>query len=164
MKTVLIAGIVIVGIFLIVLAFIPLGIEPLTEVYFENHTALPAYLFLDKPYNFSFTIHNLEYQKMRYEYSIDAYSENDTLLYNIDSGELLMFDNETKTTNEQFIMNNTFNRTKIVVNVTKDLSLEDPKFKHKLWWPDPNYPMSIDIHFWVEEITGPQIIITNNSE
>lgn len=164
MKTVLIAGIVIVGIFLIVLAFIPLGIEPLTEVYFENHTALPAYLFLDKPYNFSFTIHNLEYQKMRYEYSIDAYSEDDTLLYNIDSGELLMFDNETKTTNEQFIMNDNFNRTKIVVNVTKDLSLEDPKFKHKLWWPDPNYPMSIDIHFWVEEITGPQIIITNNTE
>ena len=79
MKTVFIAGIVLLGIFLFVLAFIPLGIEPLTEVYFENHTALPAYLFLDKPYNYSFTVHNLEYQEMKYYYSVDAYDENNTL-------------------------------------------------------------------------------------
>ena len=65
MKTVVIGGVAILAVFLLVLLFIPLGIEPLTEVYFENHTTLPAYLFLDKPYNFSFTIHNLEYQEMK---------------------------------------------------------------------------------------------------
>jgi hypothetical protein len=160
MKAILIAGIIIVGIFLFVLAFIPLGIEPLTEVYFENHTALPAYLFLNQTYNYSFTVHNLEYQEMRYTYSIDAYDENDSLLYNMDFDEFILLDNESKTIDEQFIMNEHFNRTKIVVNVAKDLSLETPSFKKKLWWPDPNYPMSIDISFWIEEITGPQIIIT----
>jgi hypothetical protein len=162
MKAILIGGIVIVGIFLFVLAFIPLGIEPLTEVYFENHTALPAYLFLDKQYNYSFTIHNLEYQQMRYTYTIDAFDENDTLLYNMDSGEFILADNESKTIDERFIMYSHFNRTKIQVNITKDLSLETPSFKNKLWWPDPNYPMNIDIHFWVEEITGPTITITDD--
>ena len=157
MKAVIISGIVLLGVFLFILAFIPLGIEPLTEVYFENHTKLPVYLFLDTPYNYSFTVHNLEYQKMRYVYSIDAYDENESLLYNMDKGEFILNENETKTIKEQFVMHSDFNRTKIVVSVDKDLSLETPKFKKKLWWPDPNYPMSIDIHFWVEQVEGVKI-------
>jgi hypothetical protein len=164
MKTIVIAGIAILAVFLIVLAFIPLGIEPLTEVYFENHTTLPAYLFLDKPYNFSFTIHNLEYQDMRYVYNIGVYDENNTFKYSLDSGEIYLFNNESTTIHEKFVMNEPFGRADIVVNITKDLSLETPSFKKKLWWPDPNYPMNIDIHFWVEEITGPTITITNNTE
>jgi hypothetical protein len=163
MKAILIGGIVILGIFLFILAFIPLGIEPLTEVYFNNHTALPAYLFLDKPYNYSFTVHNLEYQRMRYEYSVDAFDESDKLLYNLDKGEFILEDNQSVRVDDRLIMDEHFNRTKIVLNVQKDLSLETPAFKKKLWWPDPNYPMSIDIHFWVEEIRGPVIIITNNT-
>jgi hypothetical protein len=163
MKTIVIGGVAILAVFLLVLIFIPLGIEPLTEVYFENHTTLPAYLFLDKPYNFSFTIHNLEYQQMRYYYTIDAFDENGTFVKNLDKGEIPLFNNESRTTHESFSMDKHFGRESIVVNITKDLSLETPRFKKKLWWPDPNYPMNIDIHFWVEEITGPQIIITNDS-
>jgi hypothetical protein len=159
MRIVFIAGIVLLGIFLFVLSFIPLGIEPLTEVYFDNHTKLPVYLFPDKPYNYSFSVHNLEYQQMRYYYTIDAYSENDTLLYNMDNGNFILGNNETKTINEQFVMAGEFNRTKIMVRVDKDLSLETPDFKKKLWWPDPNYPMSIDIHFWIEQVEGPSIHI-----
>jgi len=162
MKKVFIAGIVILTIFLIVLSFIPLGIEPLTEMYFENHTALPKYLFLNKPYNFSFTFHNLEYQKMRYVYTINLYDENSTLLYELDSGEFILLNNETKTITEQFTMHNHFPRTKMVVNLEKDLTLETPDFKNKLWWPDPNYPMEINIHFWVEEITGPTVTFTDD--
>jgi hypothetical protein len=151
MKTILIAGIVILAVFLIVLAFIPLGIEPLTEVYFENHTELPSQVSLLQWYNYSFTVHNLEYQNVRYMYSIDAYDENDTLLYNMNKGEFALLNNESKTIDERLSFADNFNRTKIQVNVTKDLSLETPSFKKKLWWPDPNYPMSIDIHFWIEE-------------
>jgi len=162
MKYVLIAGIVIIGIFLIVLSFIPLGIEPLTELYFENHTSLPAYLFLNKPYNFSFTIHNLEYQEVKYGYSVGVYDENETFLYEIDSGEVYLLNNETKTIYEDFSMNKPFGRARIGINVNKDLSPETPDFKKKLWWPDPNYPMEIDIHFWIEEITGPKITITED--
>jgi nicotinic acid mononucleotide adenylyltransferase len=162
MKTILIAGIIIIGVFLFVLAFIPLGIEPLTEVYFENHTQLPVYLFLDKPYNYSFTVHNLEYQKMRYTYTVDTFDENGKLLYNMDKGEFILGMDEKSVIEESFKLAEHFNRTEIVVNVSKDLSLERPKFKNKLWWPDPNYPMSIDIHFWIEEVEGTQIIITKD--
>jgi hypothetical protein len=159
MKTVFIFGIVLLAIFIFVLSYIPLGIEPLTEVYFENHTKLPVYLFLDKPYNYTFSVHNLEYQEMRYTYTIDAFDENGTYLYNMDKDEFILSNNQTRTINEQFVMPGHFNKTQIVINVSKDLSLERPKFKDKLWWPDPNYPMNIDIHFWVEEIEGPTITI-----
>ena len=157
MKTIIIGGAIILTAFLIVLSYIPLGIEPLTELYFENHTELPKYLFLNKPYNFTFTVHNLEYQKMRYNYSIQAYDENETFLYSLDSGEFILENNETETKFEEFTMKSHFPRTKILISISKDLTLETPEFKEKLWWPDPNYPMEINIHFWMEEITGPTI-------
>ena len=162
MKYIIISAVAILVIFLIVLTQIPRGIEPLTELYFENHTTLPAYLFLNKPYNFSFTVHNLEYQEMRYYYTVSAYDENGTFLYNLDSGDFILQNNESQTIPEEFTMANHFSRQQIVVTVNKDLSLETPEFKKKLWWPDPNYPMTVDIHFWIEEITGPQITFTGN--
>ena len=69
-KFIIIAAITILAIFLIALAQIPLGIEPLTELYFENHTTLPKYLFLNKTYNFPFTMRNLEYQEVKYNYTL----------------------------------------------------------------------------------------------
>lgn len=162
MKYVLIGAIVILAAFLIVLSFIPLGIEPLTELYFENHTELPKYLFLNKLYNYSFTVHNLEYQDMKYNYEVNAYDENDTFLYKMDSGEIYLADNETKTVYEEFTMAKPFDRVKINVNIKKDDMGIVPDFKKKLWWPDPNYPEEIDIHLWIEEIKGTQIIITPN--
>jgi len=160
MKYVIISAVAISVIFLVALFYIPLGIEPLTEVYFQNHTKLPKYLFLNKDYNFSFTVHNLEYQKMRYYYNISSYNENDTFLNNLDSGNFILENNESKTIGERFMMKSHFDRQRIVVNIRKDLSLETPEFKKKLWWPDPNYPMKIDIHFWIEEVIGPKITIT----
>jgi len=160
MKWVLIGGIAILAVFLIVLSFIPLGIEPLTELYFENHTSLPAYIFPDKPYNYSFSVHNLEYQDMRYDYNVNAFDEDDNLLYRMDSGEIYLANNETKTIFENFAINGHFGRIKINVDIKKDDLGIVPDFKKKLWWPDPNYPTKINIDFWVEEITGTQIIIT----
>lgn len=160
MKYILIAGVVILALFLVVLSQIPLAIEPLTEMYFENHTKLPVYIFPNQSYNFSFTIRNLEYQKMRYYYDVSAFDENETLISEIDSGEFILENNQSSTLFKDFILNRGFARAKVVVQLDKDISLETPEFKKKLWWPDPNYPMQIDIHFWVEEITGPKIIIT----
>ncbi len=97
---------------------------------------------------------------MKYYYNITSYNENDAFLYEIDSGEFILMNNETKTINETFVMEEHFDRQRIIVNIEKDLSLETPKFKKKLWWSDPNYPMNIDIHFWIEEIRGPTITIT----
>lgn len=97
---------------------------------------------------------------MRYIYDVSAYDEQDNYLYTLDSGEFILKDNETTTIDNNFTMKNHFNKTKIQVNIQKDLSLETPEFKTKLWWPDPNYPMEIGIHFWINEIKGPTITIT----
>jgi len=163
MKKVFIAVAVILIAFIIVLQFIPLGIEPLTELYFENHTKLPVYIFPSQTYNFSFTIHNLEYQEMGYNYSIDVYKDGDNggeYWYTLDSGRVLMGNNESRTIDGKFALSKGFERARIQVVIDKDDLGIVPDFKKKLWWPGPNYPTSIDIHFWVEEIVGPTIIRT----
>lgn len=151
MKYIIIAGIVIVIAFLVVLSFIPLGIEPLTELYLEKHTELPKNVFLNKTYNFSFTTHNLEYQDVQYDYIVNAYDVNNALLFSIDSGSFALANNESKSVNVDYKFDSSFNRAKIQVIITKNL-IGAPEFKRKLWWPDPNYPYTIDIHFWLDEI------------
>lgn len=159
MKYVLIAGIVILAIFLIVLSQIPLGIEPLTELYLNNHTTLPVNVFLYKTYNFSFTTHNLEYQEVEYNYTVNAYDENYSLMFPIDKGSFILYNNQTETTEENYTFNQSFTRSEIEVNITKTL-IGTPEFKKKLWWQDPNYPYSIDIHFWVNQVVGTTVTFT----
>ena len=160
MKYIIIAGLVILAVFLVVLSQIPLGIEPLTEVYLENHTALPKNVYLNKMYNFSFTVHDLEYQNMEYNYAVDVFDVNNTLLFNIANGNFTLANNESKTITENYIFNKSFDRARIEVNITK-IKIEKPWFEKKLWWQDPNYPNNIDIHFWVDEIVITKITITN---
>ena len=159
MKYVIIAGAIILAVFLIVLSFIPLGIEPHTELYLENHTELPKNVYLNKIYNFSFTTHNLEYQDVEYNYSINAYDVNNTLLFKIGEGKFVLSNNESESIEADYAFDKPFYRAKIEVIIGKNL-IGEPEFKRKLWWPDPNYPMEIDIHFWVDEIVKTQIIIT----
>lgn len=159
MKYVLIAGIVILAVFLIVLSQIPLGIEPLTELYIENHTGLPVNVFLGKGYNFSFTTHNLEYQDVMYNYSVEAYDVNKSLLFEVDNGVFTLADNESKTIPVNYTFDSAFKRSEIEVKITKNL-IGTPEFKRKLWWPDPNYPYEIDIHFWVDEIVNTTVTFT----
>jgi len=161
MKYIIIAGIAILIVFLAVLSFIPLGIEPLTELYIKNHTSLPVNVFLNKTYNFSFTTHNLEYQDVEYDYSVRTYDVNNTLLFKIDNGSFTLSNNESETINENYVFDKSFDRAKIEVVINKNL-IGEPEFKRKLWWPDPNYPMEIDIHFWVDEIVPTRIIITKD--
>ena len=151
MKKVLIGGVIILVAFIVVLQFIPLGIEPLTEVYFENHTSLRLNSFPNEEYGFSFSVRNLEYQDMGYDYSVDVYKGED-FWYNLDSGRILIGNNESETVSEKFTLSRGFDRVRIQVVVEKDHLGIVPDFKKKLWWPDPNYPDSIDIHFWTDEI------------
>ena len=159
MKYIIIAGIAILVVFLAVLSFIPLGIEPLTELYIENHTSLPVNVFLEKTYNFSFTTHNLEYQDVEYNYTVNAYDVNNTLLFEIDKGSFTLANNETNTISENYVFDKSFDRAKIEVVINKNL-IGTPEFKRMLWWPDPNYLYTIDVHFWVDEIVPTRIIIT----
>lgn len=161
MKYIIIAGIAILIVFLAVLSFIPLGIEPLTELYIENHTSLPINVFLNKPYNFSFTTHNLEYQDVEYDYSVRTYDVNNTLLEEIGNGSFTLANNESKTIDVSYKFLESFDRAKIEIVINKNL-IGEPEFKRKLWWSDPNYPYKIDVHFWVDEIVPTRIIITKD--
>jgi hypothetical protein len=164
MKYVIISGVVILAVFLFILIQIPKGIEPLTELYLENHTTLPAYLFLNHSYNFSFTVHNLEYTDMKYEYIIEAVNESGDTLFEIDRENISLADNESKTIKENFSFSKPFERAEINVLLNKITSGNDINSKRKFWWKDENYPNSVDIHFWVEEITGPKITITKTNQ
>ena len=157
MKYIIISAVVILAIFLLVLTQIPLGIEPLTELYFEDHTELPKHIFLNQPYDFSFTVNNLEYQDMKYNYNVSVEYPNKT--YEINSGEIFLANNESKTIYEVFTLRENFDRAKINIKITKDHLNITPDFKKKFWWPDPNYPNEINIHLWVEEIVGTTITI-----
>jgi len=159
MKKVFAAGLVILIVFVVVLQFIPLGIEPLTELYFEDHTSLPKYIFPGQSYNFSFSVRNLEYQEMGYDYSVDVY-KGDEFWYTLDSGRVLVGDNESVRVDERFLLSGGFDRARVLINIEKDHLDIVPDFKTKLWWPDPNYPESVDIHFWVEEIVGASVTYT----
>jgi hypothetical protein len=158
MKYIFISAIVIIAVFLAVLSQIPLAIEPLSELYFENHTQFRENIFPDREYNFSFTIHNLEYQKMRYEYFIGAFDVNNSLIMEIDEGEVLLEDNESVTIFQEYSLPKDFLRAKVLITITKDHLNITPEFKKKLWWPDPNYPNEIEIHFWVDEVVPTRII------
>jgi hypothetical protein len=158
MKYILISGIVVILIFLAVLSQIPLGIEPLTELYLENHTKLPINVYLNKTYNFSFTTNNLEYQDVEYYYYVEVLDVNNTSLFKIDEGRFTLANNESRTINENYVFNQPFDRAKIQIRITKNL-IGNPEFKEKLWWQDPNYPNEIDIHFWVDEIVQTKITI-----
>jgi hypothetical protein len=160
MKKVFIAAVIIFLIFIIVLQFIPLGIEPLTELYFENHTSLRANSFPNTDYNFTFTINNLEYQKMAYNYTINILDTNN-LIKKIDSGRISLENNMSTSISSSYNINKGFERAQIKIIIEKDDLGIIPDFKKKLWWPDPNYPKTIDIHFWTDEVTGPTITITH---
>jgi len=157
MKYIIISGIVILAVFLVILAMIPKGIEPLTEMYFENHTSLPKLAFLDREYNFSFTIRNLEFTTMDYEYIIQAFNESGDLIEELNRGWTTLANNESTSINETFIFDKPFERAKVNVLLNKLTSGNEANAKRRFWWKDENYPDSINIHFWVEEITGPKI-------
>jgi hypothetical protein len=87
--------------------------EKFTELYFENSDKLPNVINPGEIYNFTFTIHNLEYQVMNYSYEVYIeYSEHKNM---IRKGNIQLKPNEYSST-KVFVMPNNF-RSKITVNL-----------------------------------------------
>ena len=63
---------------------------------------------------------------------------------------------------QDFMFTDNFDRARINIQIIKIPLEEEPWFKKKLWWEDPNYPTEINIHLWVEEIVGTTITITDD--
>jgi hypothetical protein len=111
--------------FLIATTKIP---ETFTELYFEDHLALPKDIILLKENSFKFTIHNVENKDMLYPYEV--YIEVNGERQSIDKSSVLIKNNEYKTIPQSFIITTPMQRAKIVVNLI-----------------DKNQP----IHFWMVE-------------
>ena len=83
-----------------------------------------------------------------------------TLFRSLDRAELSLSNNESITIYENLSFKEAFERAKINIQLNKLTSGNEINAKRNFWWPDPNYPDNISIHFWIEEITGPKITIT----
>ena len=128
MKYVLIGWAIILAIFLIVLSTIPKGIEPLTELYFENHTTLPATARVNVTYPFSFVIHNLEYKQTEYNYIVSVDYGNISLVRS--NNTVTLKDNQTARVETDFVITEHFTRARVRVAL---------------------YNRTEMIHFWVDE-------------
>jgi hypothetical protein len=102
--------------------------ETFTELYFEDHLALPKEIALFKENNFKFTIHNLENKDMLYAYEV--YIEVNGERQPIDKSSVLIKNNEYETIPQTFIITTPLQRAKIVINLI-----------------DKNQ----EIHFWMGE-------------
>lgn len=70
--------------------------EPYTELYFA--TTPPKFFVPGHPYSISFTLHNVEYQKTLYTYTIENLDGNDTVIERLAKDTLLLIHDEKKTT------------------------------------------------------------------
>ena len=122
MKYVLIGGVIILAVFFIVLSKIPIGIEPLTELYFNNHTNLPTEIKQNQTYNFSFTINNLEYKNMTYNYVITAEYDNKTM--NITNKYVTLVNNQSISIPETYMITENFTRAKILVTIKNTQTID----------------------------------------
>jgi hypothetical protein len=146
-----VAGVVflIVG-FFFVLNDIPVGVEPLTEVYFEDHLEIPAQVRSNDIQEFSFVVRNLEYRDVRYYYNVGVFGENGELLKSIDAGSVELEHDESLSLDERYFLDEGFDRAKVEVRLEKEF-LGDVEVDGKYWWADSNYPKEISIHFWFDE-------------
>ena len=92
--------------------------ETFTELYFQDHTALPSTVTPEKQYNFSFTIHNLENQDMDYPYEVYIVDDKGNK-ESIDKNSVTIQNNGYLTIQEGFILNHEITRSEVVVNLTK---------------------------------------------
>jgi hypothetical protein len=117
--------------------------EAYTELYFENHLNLPSVIKPNQPYSFQFTIHNLENKEMTYPYEV--YLQAGSLKMPINDTTITLKNNQYKTIQEGF-------------------SIDDPIFKSEIVVNLINKNQQID--FWIQSINPPVIkeIVTNSSK
>ncbi len=71
--------------------------ETFTELYFEDHLDLPKRVVEGQPYDFSFTIHNLEGKNVNYPIEVTAINEATPSSFSIFKGAVVVDDQQTKT-------------------------------------------------------------------
>lgn len=90
--------------------------ETFTELYFENNAKLPSTVTQNKTFHFSFTVHNLEYQKYTYPYEVSLQQNGKNI--EVSKGTFTLQQNQYKTIAETYILTQQITRAKIDVNLT----------------------------------------------
>lgn len=104
--------------------------EKLTELYFSNNASLPDTATRNQTISFAFVIHNLETTDYQYVYSVSVNANG--MSHIVDSGNVLVKNNQYYVKSERFNLMNAPGRQEVVVELT-------------------NKQQSID--FWIEAIT-----------
>ena len=106
--------------------------ETFTELYFENHQTLSKQTEIQKAQTFSFTIHNVEYNKMTYPYEVyieDTEGNRAEILKDI----VVLNHDEKKTIPVYYELLQPLTRAKVVVNL-----------------PTKNQ----EIHYWIGDLNN----------
>ncbi|BCL80624.1 hypothetical protein ccbrp13_30890 [Ktedonobacteria bacterium brp13] len=91
--------------------------EKLTELYFDNNTGLPSSVPSNHVISFTFVIHDLEATDYQYVYNVSVIATNGSRRI-IDSGNVLIKDNQFYTKSENFKLTDTPGRQDVVVELT----------------------------------------------
>lgn len=90
--------------------------EKLTELYFNDNANLPVSATSNQVVGFAFVIHNLETSDYQYAYVVSV-NANDARRI-VDSGNVLVKNNQYYLKNERFYLMNSSGRQKVVVELT----------------------------------------------
>ena len=90
--------------------------ERLTELYFNNNTNLPDAVTGNQVVSFAFVIHNLEATDYRYTYDVSMNANGVRLV--VDSGTILVRDNQYYVKDEKLYLINVHERREVVIELT----------------------------------------------
>jgi hypothetical protein len=97
--------------------------ETLTELYFKNNVNLPDSTKSNQVIRFAFVIHNLE--ATDYQYTYNVYVNTNSTKHIVDSGRVLVKDNQNYVKNERFKLIKSQGNQEIVVElVNKNQSID----------------------------------------
>ncbi len=89
----------------------------LTELYFANPNSLPSTYSVSVNQQFAFTVHNLEYHSVNYNYQIYEESIDGLQVTILKQGSFLLGQNQYKTISENIMLNDLGPQAKVVVNL-----------------------------------------------
>lgn len=101
--------------------------ERLTELYFDDHTHLPATYEPGLPQRFSFTVHNLEYQSITYHYQVLQSTEDGSRQTELTAGEFTLQQDQFKRQPLQITLQDNGIRSKISVKLSFVSKTSQPK-------------------------------------
>jgi|SRR5450755_185403 hypothetical protein len=90
--------------------------EKLTELYFNNNASLPDAVTRNQAISFAFVIHNLETTDYQYAYNVSVNAHGTRHI--VDSGNVLVKNNQYYVKSEKFNLMNSPGRQEVVVELT----------------------------------------------